>query len=103
MRMVGCDSTCTFEGNIVSVWLRFLNIEEYTEQFIVNSYDDMETVKLIGKEDLKAIGVDNQNDEKMILLSVKILREQGAAWLYLLHSDEEDGTQSLIGGEMSFS
>ena len=44
MRMVGCG---TNEENIVSVWLRFLNIEEYTEQFIDNGYDDLETVKLL--------------------------------------------------------
>ena len=61
----------------MSVWLRFLYIEEYTEQLIDN--DDLETVKMTGEEDLKAIGIDNQKDEEMILFSVKILREHEAA------------------------
>ena len=70
---------------------------------IDNGYDDLETVKLIGEEDLKAIGIENQKDEEMILLSVKILREQGAAWAYLLLGDEEEGSQTLSSGRMSVS
>ena len=77
------------EQNIVSVWLRFLNIEEYTERFVDNGYDDLETVKMIGEDDLKAIGIDNQKDLEMILLSVKILREHGGAWVYFLLGEEE--------------
>ena len=91
------------EENIVSVWLRFLNIEEYTERFLDNGYDDLETVKMIGKDDLKAIGIDSQKDEEMILLSVKILREHGAAWVYLLLGEEEEGASSLSSGKMSLS
>ena len=102
--MVGFGNDCSYDENIVSVWLKFLNIEEYTEQFIDNGYDDLETVKLMGKEDLKAIGIDNQKDEDMILHSVKILREQGATWVYLLLGDaEEEGTQTLSSGKMSIS
>ena len=80
-----------------------LNIEEYAEQFIDNGYDDLETVKMMGEEDLKAIGIDNQKDEEMILLSVMILREQGAAWVYLLLGDEEDGAGTSSSGKMSIS
>ena len=101
--MVYFGNHCSGYENIVSVWLRFLNIEEYTEQFIDNGYDDLETVKLIGEEDLKAIGIENQKDEEMILLSVKILREQGAAWVYLLLGDEEEGSKTLSSGRMSVS
>ena len=89
------------DENIVSVWLRFLNIEEYTERFMDNGYDDLETVKMIGEDDLKAIGIDNQRDEEMILLSVKILREHGAAWVYLLLGEEEGASSS--SGKMSLS
>ena len=70
---------------------------------IDNGYDDLETVKLIGEEDLKAIGIENQKDEEMILYSVKILREQGAAWVYLLLGDEEDGAGTSSSGKMSTS
>ena len=45
--MVGFENKCSGYENIVSVWLRFLNIEEYTDQFIDNGYDDLETVKLL--------------------------------------------------------
>ena len=101
--MVGFGNDCSYDENIVSVWLKFLNIEEYTEQFIDNGYDDLETVKLMGEEDLKAIGIDNHKDEEMILLSVKILREQGAAWVYLLLGDEEDVVKTSSSGKMSIS
>jgi hypothetical protein len=103
MRMVGRGNNGSFEENIVGVWLRFLYIEEYTEQFIDNGYDDLETVKLMGEEDLKAIGIDNQKDGEVILHSVKILREQGAAWVYLLLGDEEDESGTSSSGKMSTS
>ena len=95
--MVCCGAT-----NIVSVWLRFLHISEYTERFLDNGYDDLETVKQMGEDDLKAIGVDSQEDEEMILLSVKILREQGAAWVYFLLGEDE-GAASSSSGKMSIS
>ena len=101
--MVGCGNHCGGDENIVSVWLRFLNIEEYTEQFIDNGYDDLETIKQMGEEDLKAIGIDNQKDKEMILFSVKILKEQGAAWVYFLLGDEEDGEGTSSSGKMSMS
>lgn len=46
-------------------------MEEYSEGFIENGYDDLETVKLIEREDLIAIGVNRSDhqvagsDEKM--------------------------------------
>ena len=89
------------EQNIVSVWLRFLNIEEYSERFIDNGYDDLETVKMIGEDDLKAMGIDNKKDKEMILLSVKILREHGGAWVYLLLGEEEGAASS--SGKKSLS
>ena len=75
--------------NIVCTWLNFLQVGEYTNRFLDNGYDDLETVKQIGTEDLRAIGVDNQEDEEVILLSVKVLREQGGAWVYLLAGEQD--------------
>ena len=75
--------------NIVATWLNFLQVGEYSNSFLDNGYDDLETVKQIRLEDLRAIGVDNQEDEEVILLSVKILREQGAAWVYLLPEEPD--------------
>ena len=39
-------------------------MEEYSEGFIENGYDDLETVKLIEREDLIAIGV-NRSDHQV--------------------------------------
>ena len=46
--------------NIVATWLNFLQVGEYSDSFLDNGYDDLETVKQIRVEDLRAIGVDNQ-------------------------------------------
>ena len=77
------------EDNIVCTWLRFLHVEEYSSNFLDNGYDDLETVKLMREEDLRAIGISSAEDEEIILLSVKILREQGAAWVYFLSGDRD--------------
>ena len=77
------------EDNIVCTWLRFLHVEEYSKRFLDNGYDDLETVKQIKEEDLKAIGIESKEDEEIILLSVKILRERGAAWVYFLCEDDQ--------------
>jgi hypothetical protein len=41
----------------VREWLKYLKLDEYDVSFIDNGYDEMETVNLIEKEDLGAIGV----------------------------------------------
>ena len=72
--------------NIVTDWLRFLDLEEYSEGFLENGYDDLETVKLIELADLLAIGVMRSDHQEYLLASVRILRERGAAWVYLIFS-----------------
>ena len=84
------------EDNIVCTWLRFLRVEEYCDNFLDNGYDDLETVKRIKLEDLRAIGINNPEDEEIILLSVKILREQGAAWVYFLCGGGEADPQLSV-------
>ena len=42
--------------NVIRNWLRFLHVEEFTDSFIDNGYDDLETVKLIDRNELEAIG-----------------------------------------------
>ena len=39
-----------------NLFQRFLDLEEYSDGFLENGYDDMETVKLIERDDLVAIG-----------------------------------------------
>ena len=38
-------------------WLRFIQLDEWSESFLDNGYDDLETVKQIERRDLVAIGV----------------------------------------------
>ena len=84
------------EDNIVCTWLRFLHVEEYSSNFLDNGYDDLETVKQMREEDLRAIGISRGEDEELLLLSVKILRERGAAWVYFLSADSDAGKFARI-------
>ena len=72
------------EANIVVEWLHFLQLGPYALDFLDNGYDDLETVKRIGPEDLDAIGVVSVHHRAFLLDAVRVLREQGAAWVYLL-------------------
>ena len=56
----------------------------YALDFLDNGYDDLETVKRVGPEDLDAIGVVSVHHRAFLLDAVRVLREQGAAWVYLL-------------------
>ena len=51
----------------VKDWLRFLELEDFYESFIDNGYDDLETVKLIERDDLVAIGVKNLDQQNYLL------------------------------------
>merc|ERR1719315_634125 len=70
--------------NIVIEWLTFLQLGQYSKGFIDNGYDDLETVKKIGPADLDAIGVLSAHHRAFLLDAVRVLKEQGAAWVYLL-------------------
>ena len=72
----------------IMAWLHFLQMDQYYQEFIDNGYDDLETAKKIGLEDLDAIGVEDQHHKIFLLDAVRVLREQGAAWVYLLESSQ---------------
>jgi len=78
------SSELSHEANIVVEWLHFLQLGHYASDFLDNGYDDLETVKRIGPEDLDAIGVVSVHHRAFLLDAVRVLREQGAAWVYLL-------------------
>ena len=69
---------------------------EYLQMFVDNGYDDFETVKQVGLDDLAAIGVTDEGHQGFILEAVRVLREKGAVWVYLLdtavHQDDYDST-----------
>lgn len=70
------------DWNIVTDWLRSLNLVHYTQAFLDNGYDDLEICKQIGDPDLDAIGVFKQEHRQRILDAVRILREQGGTAVY---------------------
>ena len=51
----------------VEDWLRFLELDNISESFIDNGYDDLETVKLIERDDLVAIGVSSWDQQNYLL------------------------------------
>ena len=61
------------EANIVFYLLKYL------DNFLDHGYDDLETIKCIGAEDLKAIGVNLKNEQSVLLEAVEFLRHRGAA------------------------
>ena len=81
--------------HIVRTWLRFLHVEQYSDSFLESGYDDMETVKLIEVEDLEANGVTRRDHKRYMLYNVRMLRENGAAWVCVVtrphpNPDQED-------------
>ena len=83
------------EANIVVEWLHFLQLGHYASDFLDNGYDDLETVKRVGPEDLDAIGVVSVHHRAFLLDAVRVLREQGAAWVYLLLGARERANQPV--------
>ena len=73
-------------------WLKHLS-------FIDNSYDDLETVKLIERED---IGVMRKDHQDYLLVSVKVLKERGAVWVYLLYCKTTDDTEDKFESDNDY-
>jgi len=90
-------------ANIVTEWLQFLQLGHYAHAFLDNGYDDLETVKRIGQEDLDAIGVLLPHHRNFLLDAVQVLREQGAAWVYLLLGARERAEQECANGAAGIS
>ena len=78
------ESGISGNNNIVVEWLTFLQLGHYSPSFLDNGYDELEVVKQIGPADLDAIGVLSVHHRAFLLDAVRVLREQGAAWVYLL-------------------
>ena len=74
----------TGSRHVVWTWLHTLDQDHLFESFIENGYDDLETVKQMGEEDLLAIGVDDQETRFVINQAARMLREKGAAWVYFI-------------------
>lgn len=83
-QMPGAPAGLPEVPNIVVEWLTFLQLGQYSKGFLDNGYDDLETVKKIGPADLDAIGVLSAHHRAFLLDAVRVLKEQGAAWVYLL-------------------
>ena len=81
--------------SIVRTWLQFLAIPAYVNNFEENGYEDLETIKLVCDDDLVEIGIEDAHHRQIILASVKILKEQGAAWVYLLLASQEQQMEKM--------
>ncbi len=87
------------DHNMVTEWLSFLQLGHYADAFVDNGYDDLETVKRVGPADLDAIGVVSVHHRAFLLDAVRVLREQGAAWVYLLlGARERAAEEGIVGG-----
>ena len=86
-KVIGYD-----DPHAVGQWLLFLQMERYLQGFVDNGYDDFETIKQIGIPDLEAIGVTDLHHQAFLLDAVRVLREQGAVWVYLLNDETEAAT-----------
>ena len=84
-------------NSAVATWLHFLQMDQYLTEFLDNGYDDLETAKKIGSEDLEAIGVEDPHHKMFLLDAVRVLREQGAAWVYLLEASQTIISDSGFG------
>ena len=89
-------------SDAVRDWLRYLKLGDYSDSFIDNGYDDLETVKLIQREDLEAIGVMRKDQQEYIQASVKVLKERGAAWVYLLDFEPDDASEDRIESDNDY-
>ena len=81
--------------SIVRTWLQFLAIPAYVNNFEENGYEDLETIKLVCDDDLVEIGIEDAHHRQIILASAKILKEQGAAWVYLLLASQEQQMEKM--------
>jgi len=91
------SSTGAEVPNIVVEWLTFLQLGQYARGFLDNGYDELETVKKIGPADLDAIGVLSAHHRAFLLDAVRVLKEQGAAWVYLLLGAPGGQTEACSG------
>ena len=92
------EEMAEYEGNIVTEWLRSLDMMGYSQAFLDNGYDELEICKQIGPDDLDAIGVVELDHRSDILMAVDRLREEGGTAVYFTlvgpSSDDEQGGNS---------
>ncbi len=95
-------ATMLSKDNAVLAWLQFLQMDRYAQDFLDNGYDDLETAKRIGREDLDAIGVQSPHHKAFLLDAVRVLREQGAVWVYLLQEEQRQAchAQQLMNNQL---
>lgn len=73
--------------SIISEWLKNLGLQQYSNAFYDNGYDELEVCKQIQHADLDAIGVTHPLHRDIILESVKVLRSEGATSVYFTLED----------------
>jgi len=69
------DRPISLSFQAVEDWLRNLGLLHYAQSFYDNGYEDIETVKQIGVQDLNAIDIKSERDRNDILRGVNSLRQ----------------------------
>ncbi len=91
------------QNNIVREWLRTLDLTDYVQSFLDNGYDELETCKQIGRDDLDAIGVRDPHHRLELLRAVSRLKQEGGTAVYFTlvgppqSDDEQDSGVSGLG------
>lgn len=67
------DRPISLSFQAVEDWLRNLGLLHYAQSFYDNGYEDIETVKQIGVQDLNAIDIKSERDRNDILRGVNSL------------------------------
>ena len=94
-------------NNIVREWLRTLDLTDYCQSFLDNGYDELETCKQIGRDDLDAIGVRDPHHRLELLRAVSRLKAEGGTAVYFTlvgppqSDDEQDSGVSGLGAMTS--
>ncbi|KAG8188463.1 hypothetical protein JTE90_008028 [Oedothorax gibbosus] len=86
------------DNSIVYEWLRAMHLDQYSDSFIDNGYDDLEICKQIGEPDLDAIGVTNGSHREIIRRAVRRLVQEGGTAVYFTL---EEQTQYLNNTQSS--
>ncbi|GFV41705.1 sterile alpha motif domain-containing protein 5 [Trichonephila clavipes] len=83
------------DNNIVYEWLRSMHLDQYSDSFIDNGYDDLEICKQIGELDLDAIGVDNTVHREIIRRAVRRLVQEGGTAVYFTLEEQQHNNHLL--------
>ena len=97
------SATTDDEPCVVAEWLHTLELAHYTQAFIDNGYDELDTCQQIGEPDLDAIGVTRPRDRREILDAVELLKTHGAQHVYYVLEQRSREYEHFISNDDNVS